>query len=258
MASPIDASHAASKRKRLRVRRKSKIEVLGVTIPAKPWVVTCFTCILILGAVGSLGLRVVLPMIDLQNTKDRAAKEAIQKANLRFQEYQKHLSESPQKLLDHPDLTVSFYPSDGCLLVRRKGPGANDARIDNWIPAGSIPIERPPKLAGTGDSMLEDWKDGHDFQAPGYLATAETVNATDETVNATETSAEPQGCSGRCLDPHPGPFQSWNGEQNGCWIQVWRRWPEGCQHYQWYNSCNGYWDSYPNGAPKVNWTCCVH
>ena len=67
-----------------------------------------------------------------------------------------------------------------------------------------------------------------------------------------------QGCQGKCLDPHPGQFQAWNGQQNGCWVQVWRRWPEGCQHYQWYNACNGYWDSYPNGAPKVFWTCCVH
>ncbi|HEV7397015.1 MAG TPA: hypothetical protein VGN86_10930 [Pyrinomonadaceae bacterium] len=66
------------------------------------------------------------------------------------------------------------------------------------------------------------------------------------------------GCQRRCLDPHPGAFQAWNGQQNGCWIQVWRRWPEGCQHYQWFNSCNGYWDSYPNGAPKVVWTCCIH
>jgi hypothetical protein len=65
-------------------------------------------------------------------------------------------------------------------------------------------------------------------------------------------------CSGRCLDPHPGAFRFWYGQQNGCWIQVWRAWPEGCQHYQWYNSCNGYWDSYPNGAPRVYWNCCVH
>ena len=65
-------------------------------------------------------------------------------------------------------------------------------------------------------------------------------------------------CAGRCLDPHPGAFRFWYGQQNGCWIQVWRAWPEGCQHYQWYNSCNGYWDSYPNGAPRVFWNCCVH
>jgi len=65
-------------------------------------------------------------------------------------------------------------------------------------------------------------------------------------------------CKRRCQDPHPGQFKSWNGQQNGCWIQVWRAWSDGCQHYQWFNSCNGYWDSYPNGAPRVNWTCCVH
>jgi|GEM_PF-2913766 len=72
------------------------------------------------------------------------------------------------------------------------------------------------------------------------------------------TSALQQGCQRRCLDPHPGEFRWWNGQQNGCWIQVWRSWPDGCQHYQWFNSCNGYWDSYPNGAPRVYWTCCVH
>ena len=80
-------------------------------------------------------------------------------------------------------------------------------------------------------------------------------------VTSPEASAivEPQGgCQRRCQDPHPGQFQTWNGQQNGCWIQVWRKWPDGCQHYQWYNSCNGYWDAYPNGAPKVFWTCCIH
>ena len=65
-------------------------------------------------------------------------------------------------------------------------------------------------------------------------------------------------CGRRCLDPHPGAFRAWNGQQNGCLIQVWRAWPEGCRHFQWYNSCNGVWDSYPNGAPRVYWDCCVH
>lgn len=65
-------------------------------------------------------------------------------------------------------------------------------------------------------------------------------------------------CRGKCWDPHQGPFRYWNGQQNGCWIQVWRSWADGCSHFQWYNSCNGYWDSNPNGAPKVYWSCCVH
>jgi len=76
-------------------------------------------------------------------------------------------------------------------------------------------------------------------------------------VTAFETTQVP-ACKRRCQDPHPGQFKYWNGQQNGCWIQVWRAWPDGCQHFQWFNSCNNYWDSYPNGAPRVNWTCCVH
>ncbi len=255
MASPIDSSQAAAKRKSLRTRRKSKIEVLGMKIPAHPWVATAFTCFLILGAVGSLAIKVILPAVDewvkFKTEESRAAKEAIQKTNLRFAEYQKHLPETPEKIVDKPDLMVSFYSSDGCLVVRRKGP--NNAPIDNWIPAVSVPVEQPPKLSGANDSMLP--KSGYDSNASAYSLAS--LNPT-LTANAAETSAEPQGCSGRCVDPHPGPFQSWNGQQNGCWIQVWRKWPEGCQHYQWYNSCNGYWDSYPNGAPKVFWTCCVH
>src|SRR4051812_7814790 len=79
------------------------------------------------------------------------------------------------------------------------------------------------------------------------------IFSADEHTVSTLIRATTQSCRGRCLDPHPGAFRQWTGQQNGCWVQVWRSWPEGCQHYQWYNSCNGYWDSYHNGAPKVFW-----
>jgi hypothetical protein len=72
------------------------------------------------------------------------------------------------------------------------------------------------------------------------------------TAGSAAGSFPPQGCAGRCLNPHPGPFRSWNGQVNGCWVQVWRQWPEGCTHYQWFNSCANYWD------PQIWWTCCVH
>jgi hypothetical protein len=57
---------------------------------------------------------------------------------------------------------------------------------------------------------------------------------------------------GRCWNPHPGPFRSWNGMQNGCLIQVWRQWQDGCTHFQWFNTCYNAWD------PQINWTYCVH
>lgn len=66
------------------------------------------------------------------------------------------------------------------------------------------------------------------------------------------------GCQGRCVDPHPANFNTWNEPAGGCRVKVWRQWPDGCLHYQWYDSCSGVWDNNPDGTPKVNWTCCVH
>jgi hypothetical protein len=63
---------------------------------------------------------------------------------------------------------------------------------------------------------------------------------------------------GRCLDPHPGPFAWRYGQQQGCWIEVWRAWPDGCQHVQMFNVCSQTWDSNPNGTPRVRWTNCNH
>ncbi len=60
------------------------------------------------------------------------------------------------------------------------------------------------------------------------------------------------GCSGHCLNPHPGQFRTWNGQVNGCFVQVWRQWADGCTHYEWFNTCYNYWD------PQIWWTCCVH
>jgi len=63
---------------------------------------------------------------------------------------------------------------------------------------------------------------------------------------------------GRCIEPHPGPFQFNNQPVNQCLVQVWRYFGDGCVHYQFYNSCTGSWDVLPNGAPHVYWTRCVH
>jgi hypothetical protein len=67
-----------------------------------------------------------------------------------------------------------------------------------------------------------------------------------------------QNCGGRCLNPHPGNFRTWNGQQNGCWLTVWRQWPEGCTHHQGFNTCTRTWDVDQHGNPRVYWTCCVH
>ena len=73
-----------------------------------------------------------------------------------------------------------------------------------------------------------------------------------------QAGAGEQNCGGRCINPHPGNFRTWNGQQNGCWLTVWRQWPEGCTHHQGFNTCTNRWDVDQYGNAKVNWTCCVH
>lgn len=72
-------------------------------------------------------------------------------------------------------------------------------------------------------------------------------------------STQGRNCSGKCLNPHPGQFTATDGQTKGdCWVQVWRRWPDGCTHWQWFDRCNKKWDADTAGRPRVTWTCCVH
>jgi hypothetical protein len=74
---------------------------------------------------------------------------------------------------------------------------------------------------------------------------------------ATEARTAPVAAS-NCGDSHPGTFSTSYGSRNGCWVQVWRRFSDGCEHYQWFNSCANVWDVHPNGTPHVYWTQCRH
>ncbi len=66
-------------------------------------------------------------------------------------------------------------------------------------------------------------------------------------------------CNRGCLNPHPGQFQQWTGQRRvDGWVEIWRQWPEGCQHVQLFYPPTGAWDTNPDGTPRVRWTCCVH
>lgn len=60
----------------------------------------------------------------------------------------------------------------------------------------------------------------------------------------------------RC-DGHPGPFSWAYGARFGDWVEVWRTWPDGCQHVQMMH-VSGAFETYPDGSPKVRWTRCQH
>jgi hypothetical protein len=259
------------------------VDIFGIKLPLPKWAFYAVTLFVTIGAGVPVFSQLLIPLAqefratsqadkakaDAERAKAdeerakaekeaaslRAKKEEIEQQLVRYKEYQIHYNESPKstrELFNSPDLgslSVSFFTSDGCLRVNRKGPGHNQAEIIHWIAAKSIPLEAPP-------GKLDDVKVSQQEVPPNQPF----LNAAYQVASFEHVAAPPAG--GReaagCLDPHPGAFQSWNGQQNGCWIQIWRRWPEGCQHYQWFNSCNGYWDNHPNGAPRVYWTNCAH
>jgi len=96
------------------------------------------------------------------------------------------------------------------------------------------------------------------FCAISFLLTAGALRSSPGLDLPPPPVAMQAGCQGQCVEPHPGDFKSWNEQVDSCTVKVWRRWPDGCLHYQGYNTCTGAWDNKPDGTPKVSWTCCVH
>jgi len=226
-------------------KKYASFEIWGMKLPLPPWAVYCISAFVVIGSGGSAYLKFVHPIL-----RERTAVNQV-----KIDESSRHIYETPEsetKMLDAPDaglLVVRHYSSDGCLLILRRNAGRNQAVIPTWIPAKSIEAEAAPgRLASNSGFQFPGGYNHRMFSALMLLPAS--VKSSEET--------ETQVCTGRCVNPHQGPFNWWNGEQKGCWIAVWRRWQEGCQHYQWFNTCNGYWDSEPTGAPRVYWTCCVH
>jgi hypothetical protein len=169
-----------------------------------------------------------------------------------LREYNRHFGEQPgseRELFndEHGRMAVAYYRTDGCLLVSRRGPGPNAATVPFWIRAVNIRRETPPDgLANARPANPDD--------APRLMFAAFHPGDGD---GPRFTPVRSGSCSGHCLNPHAGEFKTWNGETKDCWLQVWRQWPDGCTHYQWFNTCGSYWDADANG-PRVTWTCCRH
>lgn len=90
------------------------------------------------------------------------------------------------------------------------------------------------------------------------LSTLSTSKVQDNGISPGLSGASAASPQAHCLNPHPGAFQSSYGQQNGCWVQVWRRFGDRCTHYQWFNTCGGNWDVNPDGSPRIFWTECYH
>lgn len=178
----------------------------------------------------------------------KKAQDSLRSARDDYDEYVRHNNEAGTEFHHEPNLTVKYYRSDGCIYVLR-------AASSVWLKdpgRAAAPAPSPGRLEPSQHSALGP-PEG-EFLAASIIPAFYTVPL-DQSPGAVHQSPRLRGA---CLNPHPGKYQSSDGQKRGCWLQVWRRWPDGCQHYQWFNTCASYWDTNSRGQPIVYWTSCAH
>ena len=157
-------------------------------------------------------------------------KDVNQQLAASVEEFGLHVMEEPTKheLFEDTDgaLMLRVYP-DHCVLIQR--------RLRN----GSVLTKLVPDLARADRKVTSQVAPQSEWS---WLPVLHAQAA----------------CNRGCLNPHPGPFKWWYGAQRGDWVEVWRQWPEGCNHFQLFHPRSGSWQTNPDGSPLVNWRCCVH
>ena len=203
----------------------TSISLFGMTLPLPRWALSGFGVIAVCGA-GVFVYQQLYPQTpDLVNLKQ--ANRVLQSE---VTEYGVHMSDVPTSTYADPDgafILKTF--SDKCVMIQRKIGGRVLTKL-------VLDLDRLASLQADGDA----------HQPAGENPLARAIMPTVE-------------AAGQCqVGTHQGPFTTKYGARDGCWVQVWRTFKDGCQHYQMFNSCGGFWDTNPDGSPKVSWTHCVH
>lgn len=201
-----------------------RLKFLGLDVPLTKPGLNLLGVIIALG----VGLFIYVKVWDQPEAQVLTLKEANERQAAEIEEYAVHAMEEPQKheLLEDPDgaLGIRIF-KDHCVMIQRQTSRGIRTKL-------VIDLARDARSHHQVDSL---W-----------------LNPFEATVLAQSR------CNGGCLINHPG-IPSWRyGVRQGDWVEVIRWWPDGCTHVQLYNVRTGYWDTNPNGTPRVRWTCCVH
>lgn len=206
------------------------ISLFGVAIPVARWSTSAFAIVAVVFLL-VIGYQRVFPaepeLVNLQ--------QANHAMSVTMSEYGRHLGESPAETAELYDdargrLTVSVF-EDGCLLVSRKSPLGAKARL----------------LPDLLREDLQEHKSGDEMRPRAEFSLLPSLSA-----------------QGRCLNPHPPnpgrvPFEErYEKTPEQCVVKIWRRWSDGCEHFQLFNPCNGSVDVNADGSPRVTWVKCVH
>lgn len=245
-------------------KKYTHFEAWGVKIPLPRWAILGIGFLAIIGSGASVyfntfGARPAQSSTQMSILDPSAAPQAPPCTKLakadddQYVEWKKHRGQKPitktvQLSSEVGAVQIEFFVYDGCLHILRSLPG-NPQSFDVWIPNTSFADPAPGKIDKSTLSRVTDQTDGFGLGEAQMLPASFNLAAASMALAPQDTCIRDR--------PHPGEFQSKNGEQRGCWLQIWRTWEDGCTHYQWYNTCNGYWDSEPNGAPRVYWTSCA-
>jgi hypothetical protein len=147
------------------------------------------------------------------------------------------------------DTVAVYFESDGCIGIARPGQAPSiylptQMNYEWSLGPSRRPTGKPPQPPRKLDGMREVPSDSVLKQA-ATLSPAPLIHV--HLSLSAILAPDPQGS---CLNPHPGNFQGSWGAANGCWAPFYRRFNDGCAHYQMYNACQGYWD------PQIHWTYC--
>ena len=259
------------------VPKNPVLKILGVEIPLPQWAVSILAIVAIVFVPLFLVISAKHMGEDDKITKElnqktdslnqvktalEKSKEDLVKMNDRYAEISKHSKETADEFHRDAKLVVLHYPSDGCISVHYAG------TEPQWIKVPSVSSPQSPAPGAIDGGVISELRvPGDHVSFGGKINVSSSLRLTKPRLAMISLKSpldgEPgftpvQATRGRCQNPHPGQFSSWSGTKQGCWLQVWRRWSDGCTHYQWFNSCSSSWDSDPSGRPRVYWTRCTH
>jgi hypothetical protein len=280
MSTPALSTDASAKEKSDRV----ELNIWGIKIelPVPRPVLYGAAVVLLLGGLSVFFSKylVVVQREAWSNASKDAAAYAQLLPNTELAEFPKHWNETPKwtfpsttgsPAIPHPGpvppgIKLDYYESDGCILVTRESPGK--PKTQHWVldlSRVSMPAPPPAQNTGAKSSVPITRSAAETLLAelevpppPGHVTSGEGGRRDDrslaELLEADHNlQLKPvQMAGGHCINPHPGRYNQWYGQVNGCFVQVWRQWPDGCTHFQWFNRCLNYFD------PAINWSRCVH
>lgn len=231
-----------------------KPSVLGV--PLTRWAIAAVSAIVVIYAAIHFGVKAYTETIQVHDGESAYSQAVIKE----MVAHKTDKSGQTTVIHDGSDGKIlATYFSDGCIAIQRPGdPLPYLTQPEAHVEWSLAPSRRPSSQAPEKITAEPIW--GLIFGRAGQHGVPGSDlprAATDDPVLAAEVVSFPSDdgplrpVQVGCLNPHPWAFQGSWGPANGCWVPFWRRWNDGCTHYQMYNTCSGQWD------PAVHWTFCA-